>query len=365
MNVLIVGIRADHRDGWGKYCALLLNALASSTGAKVKLATNEKEAGLSRDLSAFQVRSNRRLNVRKRELLWDVLRFSRYWRAADAIIAADELSAPLCALAARIFNKRLITVVHGTYALLSLDCKKADTYRKAFVAADAIVAVSNYTKARLAERLPVVADKIRAVSLSAVSDSIARPAQQPADNHFCVIGGIKPRKGALHAVKALDILLKKGRDVRLIVIGEQSHDDAYFQEVMREVARAGMEDRISFTGFVSEIEKNTIVATSIANLLPSENVGGSFEGFGFVHLEAGFFAVPTIGSRSCGNEDAIRDGETGYLLKQGDVSGLSDRMDALSQDTALRSRLGLNGQEFVFGWTWRDIAETYDRLLRS
>jgi phosphatidyl-myo-inositol dimannoside synthase len=365
VSILIVGIRADHRDGWGKYCAMLQRSLAQRASTRVILATNVKETGLSKEKSTFQIGSNNSLNVRKRELVRDVFLFARHWLAADTIIAADELSAPVCALAAKVFKKRLIMVVHGTYSVRSLECKRADLYRRAYLAADAIVSVSSYTKKRLVDRLPEVSEKIRVLPLAAVTVETERPAQSPAKNHFCIIGGIKPRKGVILAVKALELLLKKGLNVRLVVIGEQSHDDAYFLEVMELIAKLNIEDRITLTGFVSESEKNEIVASSIANLLPSENVGLSFEGFGFVHLEAGLFAVPTIGSKNCGNEDAIHNDETGYLLDQGDVEGLSECMESLTINSELRNRLGCAGQDFVFNWTWEDIAAAYENMLTA
>lgn len=362
MNILIVGTRADQRDGWGKYCSMLRMALSQRANIETKLAISNLSSKTDLENSDFQIRSNRRLNVRRRDLIVDLIRNWHRWRAADIIVAADELSAPVCAFAAILFKKRLMLVIHGTYAIRCLDCKKSKLYRQAFSAAASIISVSNYTKARLSARLPQISEKIHVVPLAALSSPISRPTQQLAENHFCVVGGLKPRKGVMSAIKSLEILIRKGQDVRLVVVGEQSHNDSYVKKVMDYVANADISDHITFSGFVSEKEKNHIVATSIANLLPSENVGDAFEGFGFVHLEAGLLAVPTIGSLNCGNEDAIRNGKTGFLLEQGDVQGLAKRMDDFVTDNELRNRIGLLAQDFVFDWTWQDIASEFERL---
>jgi len=50
--------------------------------------------------------------------------------------------------------------------------------------------------------------------------------------------------------------------------------------------------------------------------LNSVNHDGHFEGFGLVVLEGYQFGLPAVGSRDCGIEDAISDGETGYLTEQ-------------------------------------------------
>ena len=106
-----------------------------------------------------------------------------------------------------------------------------------------------------------------------------------------------------------------------------------------------------------------MISTAISNLLPSQNVDGSFEGFGFVHLEAGRLATPSIGSLDCGNEDAIIDQKTGFLVAQNDLCGLAKRMEVLHIDKTLRNRMGLAAQQNCASWTWQDVGERYMKWL--
>ena len=46
-------------------------------------------------------------------------------------------------------------------------------------------------------------------------------------------------------------------------------------------------------------------------VLPAENSGGAFEGFGLTYLEANAYGKPVVGTLDCGAEDAIDDGDNG------------------------------------------------------
>ena len=48
-------------------------------------------------------------------------------------------------------------------------------------------------------------------------------------------------------------------------------------------------------------------------VVASRNSGSSYEGFSLVHREANSYGVPSIGSLNSGNEDAIDDGNSGFL----------------------------------------------------
>jgi glycosyltransferase involved in cell wall biosynthesis len=90
--------------------------------------------------------------------------------------------------------------------------------------------------------------------------------------------------------------------------------------------------------------------------LPSINAGDQFEGFGLVHLEAGAANLPAIGTLGCGAEDAIDDGETGYLVPQNDPVALAGAITRLLQDDDLRARLGAANRRKAEAFTWDGVA---------
>jgi glycosyltransferase involved in cell wall biosynthesis len=60
-------------------------------------------------------------------------------------------------------------------------------------------------------------------------------------------------------------------------------------------------------------------------------------------LEAMKFGLPCVVTAAGGLPETVRDGETGYVLPAGDVSGLASAILALIRDVGLRHRLGSAG----------------------
>jgi glycosyltransferase involved in cell wall biosynthesis len=70
-----------------------------------------------------------------------------------------------------------------------------------------------------------------------------------------------------------------------------------------------------------------------------------WEGFGLVLLEAMLAGLPVAATRVSAVPEVVADGETGLLVEPGDVTALSQALDALLGDASLRERLGAAGLE--------------------
>ncbi|MDJ0768706.1 MAG: glycosyltransferase family 4 protein [Ilumatobacter sp.] len=64
------------------------------------------------------------------------------------------------------------------------------------------------------------------------------------------------------------------------------------------------------------------------------------EGFGLVYVEAAMYGVPSIATDVGGVSEAVRDGETGRLIRPDDVAALRSALVELRTDDELRARLG-------------------------
>jgi len=56
---------------------------------------------------------------------------------------------------------------------------------------------------------------------------------------------------------------------------------------------------------------------------------------------------PVVACDRDGAGEVCLDGETGFLLRPGDLAGLTSRLGRLAGDPGLRERLGRRGREFV------------------
>jgi phosphatidylinositol alpha-1,6-mannosyltransferase len=92
--------------------------------------------------------------------------------------------------------------------------------------------------------------------------------------------------------------------------------------------------------------------------------GLDVEGLGIVYLEASATGLPVIGGDSGGAPDAVRQGETGYVVGGHDRVGLVDRLVAVLTDRALARRLGDAGRAWVEAeWRWDIQADRLTALL--
>jgi glycosyltransferase involved in cell wall biosynthesis len=83
-------------------------------------------------------------------------------------------------------------------------------------------------------------------------------------------------------------------------------------------------------------------------------------------LEAMAMGKPLIASDIGGHRELIREGFTGLLFKAGDVGSLTETIEYLLDDTALRSRLSTQGSDWVRQHhTWEQTTAAYSAIYSS
>jgi phosphatidylinositol alpha-1,6-mannosyltransferase len=171
------------------------------------------------------------------------------------------------------------------------------------------------------------------------------------------VGEVKQRKGHLTSLPAFLLAWRAEPSLHLAIVGRYAEADAYYRELQRLVAEVGAERHVHFLGNVDEPRKVALMRGCCAFMLtPTVSDEGGFEAFGLVFLEAGAAGRPVLGVRGSGAEDAIADGENGWLRDQGDVRGLADGLLALLRDPALAARLGAAGRARAERQTWAAAA---------
>ncbi len=107
-----------------------------------------------------------------------------------------------------------------------------------------------------------------------------------------------------------------------------------------------------FLGNIKENALPDIYSNADVFVLPSIQ-----EGQGIVLLEAQACGKPVVAFDIGGINEAVCNGETGLLVKRGDIDALADALTALLSDRSLRNRLGINGRKFVSeNFTWDKCA---------
>jgi phosphatidylinositol alpha-1,6-mannosyltransferase len=94
--------------------------------------------------------------------------------------------------------------------------------------------------------------------------------------------------------------------------------------------------------------------------------GLDVEGLGMVFLEAAATGLPVVGGDSGNSPDAIRDGETGYVVPGRRLADLVDRLNRLLTDPAAAKAMGDKGLAWVHReWRWEVIARRFTEILNG
>jgi len=97
---------------------------------------------------------------------------------------------------------------------------------------------------------------------------------------------------------------------------------------------------------------------------------GGRECLGVALLEAQAVGIPVVSCRVGGIPEAVADGETAFLVEEGDLEGMAKRILLLCGNPAQRSAMGLAGMrrarsEFDSTRLARSLGDVYDRILNS
>ena len=117
-------------------------------------------------------------------------------------------------------------------------------------------------------------------------------------------------------------------------------DPGYYQMLLEERARFGLEEKFHFLGFRQDIPE--LLSQSDLLVLPSLR-----ESFSMVVLEAMNAALPVVATRSGGAEELIVDGENGFLVPVGEPSLMADRILFLLNHESLAHQMGEKGYAAV------------------
>jgi glycosyltransferase involved in cell wall biosynthesis len=364
MKIAFFAYDLSESSGWGRYTVQIVKRLAQRGVEPVFFSIRGSAPNpVFADYPHYPILDSYEDGwIKPLQLVRDMLAVAPKIKDCHALHCMVEPFLPLAWLLSR--GRKLYCGAVGTYTVTTLKSRWGFLYRPAFRSCDGILSISRYTAMRLAQILPGAAARTTTVPLGVemAADGKIPPAarREPA---FLTVGAVKPRKGVLEAVKALGMVAKDFPQAKFYIVGKET-PSPYIDLVKQETARLGLEKNVVWKGRVSQEELDSLYASVRGFVLPSLNAGEHFEGFGLVHLEANALGVPAIGSHDCGNEDAIKDGVSGFLVKQGDIEGLAAAMrklidPAFPWDDLSRSALG-----FAREMSWERTVEGYLEAYR-
>jgi glycosyltransferase involved in cell wall biosynthesis len=236
-------------------------------------------------------------------------------------------------------------VLTGEYSTAEFRARFAAQARDAAARADAIIAVSAFTRDQVVELLHVEPSKVYVVHHGI--RSLPRPAV-PREKVILNVGAIQKRKNIARLVAAFEAVNPAWR---LVLAGS----DGYGAEAIRaSIAESPARDRIAVLGYVSPRELAEWYARASVFAFPSLD-----EGFGMPLLEAMAAEVPVVTSdRSALPEVA---GDAALLVDPDDEAALADALRRVTSDPKLQEDLIRRGLTRIQNFTWdKAVLETWE-----
>lgn len=223
---------------------------------------------------------------------------------------------------------------HGSLAttLVRIASMKYHKARRLFDFVDAFVCPTESTAAIL-RASGVGASRIAVIPTFAPDPPGDGRAVRPESGYALYLGRISPEKGVADLVEAA---ISRPL-IRLKIAG--AAEGAYASSLIARVAAAGASDRIQFIGSVQGEAKEELLFGASCVCCPSKWL----ENMPNVVLEAYAHARPVVAYKAGCMPEIVRDGETGLVVRLGDIEALGGSVSRLLENQELSKDLGENG----------------------
>jgi len=230
--------------------------------------------------------------------------------------------------------------------------------KKLMKRADALIAVSQYTKKELTEFYNISEEKIHVIYNGVDIQKFKPPSRNktelrrelglaPSDRKMILfVGRLYSRKGLPTLLQAAKTVVKDFKNTQFVISGGGFKQNE--EKLMKLTRQHGIEDKVSFVGYFPDEKLPNLYAAADIFVLPA-----LYENFPFAILEAQSTGLPVVSTRVGGIPELVIDGQSGLLTNPGDHEQLADAIVRLLQDSSFAEKLGIKARRLVeekFAW---------------
>jgi len=174
------------------------------------------------------------------------------------------------------------------------------------------------------------------------------------------VSSLELRKGYKFAIRVAEKIIRgNNRNIKFLFVGEGNQR----AELEGMVKGLGLDDRIIFTGFRSDVNElmsifDIFIFTSLMEGLPQ------------VLVQAAAAGRPIVSFEVEGAKEVIKEGINGFIVSSGDIDGLAEKANYLLSNPEKAKEMGRQGKEII-GNRWdivnmkERIGAIYDKLVNK
>ncbi len=268
------------------------------------------------------------------------------------VICVCELSSGswLGLLLKRLLGIPYINYIHGEEITTEVPYRLFGRRRRHYLHnASAVVAVSEFTRRALIDKMGVAPERITLI-VNGVDAERFHPGPKPqalleryglaGKRVLLTVGRLVERKGIDTTIRALPRVLRRCPDARYLIVGTGDYRPAL--EAL--AAAQDVQQQVIFAGRVPHDELVAHYQLCDLFVMPNRELANhDTEGFGLVFLEANACSKAVVAGRAGGVVEAVRHGETGLNVDGNDLDAVADAITELLLDDARRKAMGERG----------------------
>ncbi len=187
---------------------------------------------------------------------------------------------------------------------------------------------------------------------------------------FLCVCNFTPKKGVPVLIEAMEKVYKKHPQVTLKIIGVPKWRGVPIKrQIEKMIMDKGLQNVVDLAGAINYYDLPKKYAEADIFVLSSQtDKEGNKEGIPAVIMEAMATGLPVVSTKHAGIPELVTDGKTGYLVPEGNVNQLAERMCKLLDEKHTWKDMGLAGRkiiekEFNVEIQKRKLEEIYERVL--
>ncbi|NMA92955.1 MAG: glycosyltransferase family 4 protein [Firmicutes bacterium] len=171
------------------------------------------------------------------------------------------------------------------------------------------------------------------------------------------IGRLVREKGVQFLLEALPTIREQVPGTRLVVAGR----GPYEEELYRLASHLGLEEAVTFTGYIDEESRNQLYAGADVAVFPS-----LYEPFGLVALEAMATGVPVVVGNCGGFMETVEHGVNGLRVEPGRADDLSRQVSRILLDPEYGARLSARAMNDIEGrYSWEAVGRKTEQVYQE
>ncbi len=272
----------------------------------------------------------------------------------------------------RFFGTRMVLYVHGEEITQRMGAGSFGRRRGEHLrGADAVVAVSRFTRQALIEQMGVRPERICLIENGVDTrrfspgpdDAGLRARLGLAGKRLVVaVGRLVPRKGFDKTIAGWAQVQRAHPDAHLLIIG----DGPQRAELQAMADASPAAASITLAGALDDADLLAAYRSASLFVMPNRTMpDGDTEGFGLVFLEANACGRAVVGGRAGGAVEAVKDGESGLQVNGEDVDEIAGAISLILGDDALRARLEAGALRHAQANSWETRVGIFQDLCSN